>query len=150
MQKQVKHTTEKRTDDIAQQIDGQTEDDRNEILTAAISEELLRYKGPLPSPKHFEAYENVLPGSADRILKMAEAEQQERHNNNRRMIEAQISEFKKGQIIGAILVLLLIVVGGVLGFYGHDVLAGIVLTAMVSVAIVFVLRLNPKSKNNGK
>src|SRR5258705_11795241 len=30
------------------------------------------YQGPLPPPENFAAYEHVLPGAADRILKMAE------------------------------------------------------------------------------
>jgi uncharacterized membrane protein len=30
------------------------------------------HRGPLPAPEDFKEYENILPGSADRILKMAE------------------------------------------------------------------------------
>lgn len=33
------------------------------------------YKGPIPRPDDFENYERILPGAADRILKMAELEQ---------------------------------------------------------------------------
>jgi len=38
------------------------------------------YAGPLPPPKLFEGYEQVLKGSADRILTMAEKEQSHRHS----------------------------------------------------------------------
>lgn len=37
------------------------------------------FSGPLPHPKHFERYECILAGSADRILSMAEREQKHRH-----------------------------------------------------------------------
>jgi len=30
------------------------------------------HRGPLPAPEDFKEYENILPGAADRILKMAE------------------------------------------------------------------------------
>jgi hypothetical protein len=37
-----------------------------------LREERLHYQGPLPRPEDFAAYERVLRGAADRILKMAE------------------------------------------------------------------------------
>lgn len=37
------------------------------------------HEGPLPAPDTFEGYERILPGSADRILCMAEKEQAARH-----------------------------------------------------------------------
>ncbi len=41
----------------------------------AVSTQLLMHQGPLPPATDFAAYNKVLPGSADRILKMAEREQ---------------------------------------------------------------------------
>lgn len=38
------------------------------------------FGGPLPLPAHFEHYEEVLPGAAERIIAMAEAEQRNRHS----------------------------------------------------------------------
>ena len=37
---------------------------------------MLAQSGPLPVAQQFEQYEKVLPGSAERILAMAEQEQQ--------------------------------------------------------------------------
>ena len=34
-----------------------------------------KYSGPIPDPSHFQGYENVLPGAANRILTMAEKQQ---------------------------------------------------------------------------
>jgi uncharacterized membrane protein len=39
---------------------------------------LASYGGPLPLPAHFEHFDRVLPGAAERILSMAEAEQRSR------------------------------------------------------------------------
>lgn len=43
---------------------------------------LASYSGPLPPPSMYRAYEDVLPGSADRILRMAEQEQMLRRRDN--------------------------------------------------------------------
>jgi uncharacterized membrane protein len=42
----------------------------------AISES---FSGPMPHPKHLRAYEEIAPGSANTMLKMAEREQVHRH-----------------------------------------------------------------------
>jgi uncharacterized membrane protein len=42
------------------------------------------HQGPIPSPRQFGEYNEILPGSADRILSMAEKEQGHRHQWERR------------------------------------------------------------------
>ena len=42
-------------------------------------ETMHSHSGPIPSPEVIEGYEKVLVGSADRIIKMAEKEQDHRH-----------------------------------------------------------------------
>ncbi|MEW6200669.1 MAG: DUF2335 domain-containing protein [bacterium] len=32
-----------------------------------------RYSGPIPLPEHLQKYEQILPGSANRIISMAES-----------------------------------------------------------------------------
>ena len=38
------------------------------------------FSGPLPPPELFDQYDKVLPGAAERILKMTESEQEHRHS----------------------------------------------------------------------
>ena len=47
----------------------------------------IRYSGPIPEPDTFRRYEEVLPGAADRILIMAEKEQNSRHKINDKIVE---------------------------------------------------------------
>jgi len=47
-------------------------------------------QGPLPDAREMQRYEQILPGSADRILKMTESEGSHRHDTE-----------KRGQYIGA-------------------------------------------------
>ena len=51
-------------------------------ITAVV--ETSVHQGPLPSPRQFGEYNAILPGSADRILSMAEKEQANRHQWERR------------------------------------------------------------------
>lgn len=54
-----------------------------------VSEE--RYMGDLPHPAHFALYKEVEPTAPDRILAMAEAEQEFRHETVRRHSKADVS-----------------------------------------------------------
>jgi len=48
--------------------------ERRETLTR-VEAHFEQYSGPIPPSKEMQGHENVLPGSADRILSMAEREQ---------------------------------------------------------------------------
>ncbi len=61
------------------------------------------FSGPLPPPAALNGYEATLPGSADRILTMAEQNAKSRIDLNNRIVEADISRSNKGQILGFIL-----------------------------------------------
>lgn len=61
------------------------------------------FRGPLPPPALFEHYEKALPGSADRILRMAENEQTHRHDWEKIALDSQRGDTKRGQIFGLII-----------------------------------------------
>jgi uncharacterized membrane protein len=48
-------------------------------VNQAVVQTSTSFHGPVPPPDHFRDYDVVLPGSADRILAMAEKEQAHRH-----------------------------------------------------------------------
>ena len=77
----------------------------------------VEFSGPLPHPDLFRAYEDTLPGAADRILTMAESGQNSRHSRENR-----------GQWM-AFLVALLALVGGMALVYFDKSVEG--LTAMI-------------------
>jgi len=74
------------------------------------------YSGPLPPPEHFKGYEDALPGSADRILSMAEKNQQSRFGYNDDIIAADIKRSRNGQWMGFVLSILFIG-AAILGMY---------------------------------
>ena len=119
---------------------------RNIILKAIVSvEKSSSFAGPLPPPSLFNGYEKTLPGAADRILKMAEKEQENRHQNNKDMLQQFKGERKRGQYMGFVLVVVLAICGLFLGYFGHDWLSGIIFTgALISVSIIFGLNREPR------
>ena len=67
-----------------------------------IREERHHYQGPLPRPEDFQAYERVLPGAADRILKMAENQASHRQGLERRSITGDIIKSMMGTVLAYI------------------------------------------------
>lgn len=43
------------------------------------------FKGPMPCPEDLAKYNQIVPGAAERILKMAEDEMKNRHKNEKRL-----------------------------------------------------------------
>jgi uncharacterized membrane protein len=69
------------------------------------------YRGPLPDPESFSQYDAVLPGAADRILRLAEKEQEQRHNLEKIQVKADSRDSLLGIISGSVLSALCLIVG---------------------------------------
>ena len=78
------------------------------------------WEGPLPPPQILEGYESVVPGAADRILRMAEAQSESRLQIERTIVTGDSRRAYLGIVAG--FVLSMVVIGG--GIYliatGHD------------------------------
>ena len=61
-----------------------------------------RFQGPLPSPDSFAAYERVLPGAADRILKMAESQSGHRQGLESRALWGDLIKAMMGTVLAYI------------------------------------------------
>lgn len=80
------------------------------------------YSGPIPHPEHLSQYERILPGSADRLIKMAENQASHRQNSEKKIIDFEIKNKSRGQIFGFILAVLGIFGGFVLVLCDKDVI----------------------------
>lgn len=126
------------------------EEKRNAIVSGIFAMvESRQFSGPLPAPEDIAKYEKTLPGSAERILSMAEKQQEHRMESERKIIDYKTGVGKRGQWLGFILVILCIAASVALGFLGHDWLAGCIgVTTVLGVAGVFVLNKEPNAKKN--
>jgi uncharacterized membrane protein len=64
------------------------------------------FSGPLPPPSLFRRYDEALPGAAERILAMAEKEQDHRHEWERKALQGEIGYSRLGLWLGAMALVL--------------------------------------------
>ena len=113
------------------------EDKREEIITRIVLQE--QYSGPLAHPRIVAGYERYSPGSADRILTMAEAQQQHRFHQETRGQKAAIERDLRAMNRGFVLALVLMLLSGLAVYLGSDLVGfGMVATSVVSLAGVFL------------
>ena len=61
------------------------------------------FSGPIPHPDILEKYEKILPGSADRIISMAEKQSTHRQAMEKKMIESESRDGLRGIIFAFLL-----------------------------------------------
>ena len=86
--------------------------------------EVSHYEGVFPPKEVVEVYENLQPGSVDRILKLIENQVNSRIENEKNLIEvskytakAEVFYNTLGLIIISIIILLILVFGFILAYY---------------------------------
>lgn len=105
-----------------------------------ISERIeVRYEAPLPPPGMMEHYERILPGSADRIIKILEQQSTHRQGLERDKIDSDIHNEKVGQIFAFILALIGLIGGLLLAWQGKS-FSGLTafLATLTGLIIVFI------------
>ena len=60
------------------------------------------HQGPLPRPEDFEAYDRVLRGAADRILRMAEKQAAHRQDLESRALKGDLTKAMMGTVLAYI------------------------------------------------
>jgi uncharacterized membrane protein len=101
------------------------------------------FSGPIPSPEALERYEQICPGAADRIISMAEKEQNERiaadkthQKDNTDIATKELIALTRGQYFGFISVLAVLSLCFFIGYQGElktaSTLAGGITVALAS------------------
>ena len=91
-------------------------------------------------------YEEILPGSADRILKMAENQSEHRQSLEKQRLSFSNREIHLGQIVGFLIGIVAIVTGGYTALSGAPIPGGFIGTAgVVGLVSVFVIGSNRKT-----
>jgi uncharacterized membrane protein len=112
---------------------------RNKIL-ALFNLHQYHHSGPLPSPDFLKQYDLIIPGLAERIVKMAEDQQSHRLSLENKVISSQLDESKRGQFLGVTVATLCIIASFTLSLLGHEYVAGIIGgTTVIGLVTVFVL-----------
>lgn len=97
------------------------------------------YSGPIPPASELRKYEDILPGSADRILQMAERQSSHRQEMESRMLDASIKSEKAGQRFGFCIFIAVIIIGGILLWNEKDILGmSTLVTAVAGIVSLFI------------
>jgi uncharacterized membrane protein len=107
------------------------------LMSASFSAEV--YSGPIPPPSIMAEWEKLLPGSADRILKMAEKQTAHRITIEEKVVDGDVRRSDRGLIFGFIIALVMIIGGLIVIGLGHDVAGAAVITgSLIGVVGLFV------------
>ena len=77
------------------------------------------FRGPLPNPDHLAKYEEICPGLADRIVKMAENQAAHRQSIEKKVIASQTRDSFLGVIFAFLLGCTTIVAGTIITLNGY-------------------------------
>ena len=110
-------------------LDKLPENVRTSIVEAA------SFSGPLPPPSMFREYDSILPGSAERILAMAEKEQDHRTTWENKALDTIARQGNIGQWFGLLIAILCIGGAIYLAVSGHRWVA-IALAVATAVGLV--------------
>ena len=99
----------------------------SKITAMQISE---HFSGPIPHPKHLEHYEEICPGSADRIISMAENQLAHNQRMDTSMLKSDSDYRKLGLLAGWAIFAMLIICALIIALNtDNSVIVGIFLSA---------------------
>jgi uncharacterized membrane protein len=114
-----------------------------------IIQQLRHFSGPLPSPENLLNYDKVTPGAANRIIEMAEKNQEHRLYINKIIAESDVKKSLRGQIFGFAIAAIAFTVATICAFLDQKEI-GIAAIGFSLVSIVSTFVLGRKSKDNAK
>lgn len=104
----------------------------------------LEFSGPLPPAAELQKYEAVAPGVADRIIRMAEAEQAHRHRMDQKIFTHEARRSWGGLAMGGVIALSFFA-GSVYLVATGEAVAGTILGTVDLVALVTVFVLGRRA-----
>ncbi|MDE5878155.1 MAG: DUF2335 domain-containing protein [Muribaculaceae bacterium] len=111
--------------------------------------------GPIPHPDLLKGYNDVIPNGAERIMRMAEKEQENRflerkeiRETNKKIAFDKLEYLRRGQLMGFGLALIMLGLATLFVFTGHEGIAYMVFSvgAVSLVGLFLQVFISPKSK----
>ncbi len=100
----------------------------------------ISFSGPLPPPSVLEGYDRIVPGAAERLLSLVEADAKHQRELEFAALNAEVRGVRLGQVLGCLVVLAALTVAAFCVAYGQETAASTIGgTTVVSLAACFVL-----------
>lgn len=143
--------TDGEIDEILEELEKKPRDEQKEFLFQVIRQE-EHHQGPLPHPKILEGYEKTCPGAADRIITMAEKQQDHRMEMEKSVITAGNRDSKLGIICGTLVCIAVVIAGVVMTFASNSAAIGafLSLSGLGSLVGTFIYGTRSNSKERVK
>ncbi len=107
----------------------------------------VSFSGPLPPPEILQKFNEVVPGAAERIIKMAEEQSVHRRALEKKVIDSDIARSKYGQILGFVIAIAGLVVAALIAIYGNAIAGGAIgVSTLVSLVGVFMYGSKTRSR----
>ena len=126
----------------------QSSSKENKVILTEISQS---FSGQLPPPDILRQFDEVVPGAAERIIKMAEDQSTHRRELEKKVIDSDITRSKWGQILGFIIAISGLVVSAIVAVYGSALAGGIIgVGTLASLVGVFMYGSRTRSRERGE
>lgn len=135
-------------------------EEKTDAIVQALKKEYIHsvdmveaFLGPLPPPSVMGGYEDVLPGSAERIIKLTESEVDHRHKMDERRLSIVSRDSLLGIILSFVLTLITLVIGllTILKVPGTaGTVAGLIFGVSGIGGIIITMIQSTRYKNKGK
>ncbi len=99
----------------------------------------LRTQGILPAPGILESYEEIAPGSVEKILQFVKQEQEHRHRVDSQYIKMLANTYRMGQLLAFLLAVIVLYVSVLLITEGHTAFAASVLVFGFVLDVIILL-----------
>ena len=109
------------------------------------------FSGPLPHPDHMKEYENILPGSADRLITLLEEEAQHRRQQATSRTKSNTKLEERGQFFGFLIAMTALIGGGYIMASGQSVWgAAVAISAVAGLSGVFIWKSRERNREFNK
>lgn len=113
------------------------------VSTVVLSE---NFSGPLPHPRHLNAYNEISPGAADRIIAMAENQSSHHITMEQNALKAEVNDQRRGMWMGAATMWLLIIAALSVAFITRDPALTVIFLGAAAIGVISKF-INGRSQN---
>lgn len=115
-----KEVTEELIDFDPKIFDAVPKNKRPQLIRGIAMTVMKAHSGPLPDPETLERYSVLIPNGAERIMQMAEKQQNHRMGLESRVIDSQLRQSNTGQILAFVIGLAALGAGAFCIYSGHE------------------------------
>lgn len=135
-------------EEIIEELEKRPREEQKELISNLIRVERNVYSGPIPPPELLRGYEEILPGTADRIIAMAEKQADHRRNLEKSVVESGARDSRLGIICGTIVCVVVCITGLLLSLITDAAALGALLSLSGMASLVGVFIHGTKSNSN--